>query len=174
MARKTTSKKTTPKKAATKKAATKKAVTKKAVTKKAVTKKAAPKKMATTPYGKRDDFGAPVETYLEKIEDETIRDLATRLVALVRKAAPKAEEGIKWGVPTWTQHGPFCAVAISKSCAKLQFFDAGTSLTDPEGLLEGTGKGCRHVKVHAPGDIRPGPMRDMIREAIAFHAARAT
>ena len=54
---------------------------------------AVPKKMATTPYGKRDDFGAPVETYLEKIEDETIRDLATRLVALVRKAALRIAGG---------------------------------------------------------------------------------
>jgi hypothetical protein len=45
-------------------------------------------------------------------------------------------------------------------------FWAGTSLPDPDGLLEGTGKVSRHVKIRAASDLeRPG-LRALIRAAI--------
>jgi hypothetical protein len=45
-------------------------------------------------------------------------------------------------------------------------FWAGTSLPDPDGLLEGTGKVSRHVKIRAASDLeRPG-LRSLIRSAI--------
>ena len=44
-------------------------------------------------------------------------------------------------------------------------FIKGALLPDPNSLLEGTGKGMRHVKLRAPQDLdRPG-MRDLVQAA---------
>jgi hypothetical protein len=48
-------------------------------------------------------------------------------------------------------------------------FSKGTELPDPEGLLEGTGKRARHVKLRSIGDVdRPGV------RALVMEAGRAT
>ena len=44
-------------------------------------------------------------------------------------------------------------------------FIKGAHLPDPHGLLDGTGKGMRHVKLRTPEDFsRPG-MRELVRAA---------
>jgi hypothetical protein len=45
-------------------------------------------------------------------------------------------------------------------------FWAGTSLPDPDGLLEGTGKLCRHVKIRAASDLERPELRELIRAAV--------
>ena len=76
---------------------------------------------------------------------------------------------LPWGKPTWTDHGILCAVAAFKSHVTLQFFDAGTSLKDPKNILEGTGKGCRHIKAKSPKDIDKPYIGNLIKEAVAFN-----
>ncbi|MCY3762223.1 MAG: DUF1801 domain-containing protein [Gemmatimonadetes bacterium] len=57
-----------------------------------------------------------------------------------------------------------------KSWVNLGFY-RGTSLTDPEKLLEGTGVRMRHVKMRTVEDVeRPG-VRGLIREACAEREA---
>lgn len=124
------------------------------------------------PYGARSDYGAPTDAWFEAIPDQTIRNLAVQLRDTVRTAMPKASEAIKWGVPVWEQDGPVCAVAATKKCAKLQFFDAGTSLDDPKGRLEGTGKGCRHVKVHTPAEFDAKAFTNLVKQAAAWNRAK--
>jgi len=43
----------------------------------------------------------------------------------------------------------------------------GTSLPDPEGLLEGTGKNMRHVKVHTMEDLEQKGLRNLVQAAAA-------
>ena len=38
-------------------------------------------------------------------------------------------------------------------------------IVDPEGLLEGTGKGMRHIKVRGPRDIRRDAFKALVRQA---------
>jgi hypothetical protein len=45
-------------------------------------------------------------------------------------------------------------------------FWAGTLLPDPHGLLEGTGKQSRHVKIRALSDVERPALRELIRAAI--------
>jgi hypothetical protein len=45
-------------------------------------------------------------------------------------------------------------------------FWAGTSLPDPDGLLEGTGKRSRHVKIRDLADVQRPALRALIRAAI--------
>jgi hypothetical protein len=50
-------------------------------------------------------------------------------------------------------------------------FVKGAQLPDPYGLLEGTGKGMRHVKLRSPEDLaRPG-MRELVQAAVDYTAA---
>jgi hypothetical protein len=50
-------------------------------------------------------------------------------------------------------------------------FVKGAQLPDPCGLLEGTGKGMRHVKLRSPEDLdRPG-MRELVQAAVDYATA---
>jgi hypothetical protein len=98
-------------------------------------------------------------THDEYLRDKNLglREVANRLRATVKKAVPKAKESINpWHVPSFESNGPICYYMAGKNHITLGFI-RGTSLPDPEGLLEGTGKNLRHVKIKATEDVgRPG------------------
>jgi hypothetical protein len=47
----------------------------------------------------------------------------------------------------------------------------GARLTDPRHLLEGTGKGIRHLKLRTPAEIPVAQVKRWIRESLALNAA---
>lgn len=57
-----------------------------------------------------------------------------------------------------------CYLMPQKDYVNLGFF-RGTSLPDPENLLEGTGKKLRHIKVRTLGSAQNSALQDLIREA---------
>jgi len=81
---------------------------------------------------------------------ENVQSLAAALRALMREIAPDAEENVHLG---WKAVG-YCfgsgrealAIGLYKAHVNMILFD-GIDLDDPQGLLEGTGKRARHVKV---------------------------
>lgn len=96
--------------------------------------------------------------------DARWRPVAEGLRALVREAAPDLEERLKWGQPTYAGQGNVCYVAVGRDHVKLGFFH-GAHLPDPEGLLEGTGKAMRHVKVRSLSERERAALRDLVRHA---------
>ena len=44
-------------------------------------------------------------------------------------------------------------------------FNHGASLADPAGILEGSGKQIRHLKIRTPADLKRPELRDYIRRA---------
>jgi hypothetical protein len=52
-----------------------------------------------------------------------------------------------YGVPWYRGKNFVCAIATHSDPTNLELY-RGTSLRDPERLLEGTGKNLRHVKVY--------------------------
>jgi hypothetical protein len=61
-----------------------------------------------------------------------------------------------WRIPTFESNGPMCFFMVGKNHVTFGFL-RGTSLPDPEKLLEGTGKNLRHVKLRTVEDLqRPG------------------
>jgi hypothetical protein len=60
----------------------------------------------------------------------------------------------------------FVYVAAYAKGVNLGFWD-GTSLDDPAGLLEGTGKRSRHVKIRSLADLDRPAVRALIRAAVA-------
>jgi hypothetical protein len=101
-----------------------------------------------------------------------ISDLAWKLRALVLEVFPDAIELldppaklIGYGFDRGYK-GLVCGIALHKAHVNLMFAQ-GTELPDPAGLLAGTGKRARHVKVQQPGDVDRPAVRALLEAAVA-------
>jgi hypothetical protein len=84
------------------------------------------------------------------------------LRALVKKTLPRSSESVNaWGIPTFESDGPICYFMSGKTHITFGF-PRGTLLPDPHGLLEGTGKTFRHVKLRALDDLRRPGLHELI------------
>lgn len=100
-----------------------------------------------------------------------VRDLASQARALVRDVMPDVVE-VPWptqgiagygvGPKKMTEH--FCYISTHKDHIDLGF-NYGSELPDPEGLLEGTGKLFRHIKVNSPEDLARPAVRRLLEVA---------
>ncbi len=100
-----------------------------------------------------------------------IRALAGELRALVREVAPQAVEKPQPGrrVFAFTYQGDVCGIQPQKAYVSF-FFARGVELQHTHGILEGSGKNMRQVKVR-PGAIPRSELRDYLRQAIAQNEA---
>ena len=109
-----------------------------------------------------------IDTYVQR-KNAALKQLATELRRLVKKTLPASRETINpWGIPTFDQDGPLAFLMIGKNHVTFGF-TRGTSLTDSTGLLEGTGKNLRHVKLHDTQQLRDPNLRHLIAEAAALN-----
>ena len=95
--------------------------------------------------------------------------IVTVLRKVINAAAPDIEEGISWGMPCYFHDGMVCGIMPCKAHVSLQLIK-GARLTDPRHLLEGTGKGMRHLKLHTPAEIPVAQVKRWIRESLALIA----
>jgi len=97
---------------------------------------------------------------------ESLHNLVTSLHAgCVEVVWPKlkiASFGV--GPKKMTQH--YAYIAVQSSHINLGFYH-GTSLADPTGLLEGTGKELRHIKIHDLASAERATVASLLRQAIA-------
>jgi hypothetical protein len=167
--RKKAAKKAPAKKAAVKKAPAKKAVAKKAAVKRAPAKKAAVKKAparASAPVSARNR-GMTVDAYVVGFRDWR-GDTVSALRKLIREAAPDAVESIKWGQPVYEVNGPFAYIKAYKNHVNFGLW-RGAELTDPKGILEGTGSRMRHVELRSVADIDTAMLQAMVRTAVEMN-----
>jgi hypothetical protein len=100
------------------------------------------------------------------------QDLARQLRELVRTTLPDAREKIHpgWGVADYYPGEPsgrgFMSIGPQKKYVNLYFMN-GIDLPDPAGLLTGTGKRMRHVKIKTAGDLRDPALVALIKAAAA-------
>jgi hypothetical protein len=114
---------------------------------------------------------AEVEQFLAPYSPE-IRELAWKLRALVLEIFPDAIELpdppaklIGYGFDRGYK-GLVCGIALHKAHVNLMFAQ-GAELPDPAGLLSGTGKRARHVKIRQPGDVDRPEIRALLEAAVA-------
>jgi len=102
-----------------------------------------------------------------------IREIARRLRDLIELVHPDAVEvvwlkqriaGFGLGPKKMTEQVSY--IAPQTNYVNLGFY-RGTSLPDPAGLLEGTGKALRHVKVHTVEDVERPALKQLLTEAVA-------
>ena len=99
-----------------------------------------------------------------------VRELALQLRKLVRGLMPGAEEKVYAGWKTigysvgGGMKGQFCSISPAKDHVKL-FLTRGVELDDPGRLLEGTGKGLRHIKITTPEAVNKQEVKALIEAA---------
>ena len=97
-----------------------------------------------------------------------LRRLAEALRRLIMEACPGMEEAIKWGNPVFEREGKVCYLAATRAYVSLGFFN-GAALSDSEGILEGTGKKMRHVKLRNLSEIRGDSFSRWVRESVELN-----
>jgi hypothetical protein len=104
------------------------------------------------------------------VKNPKLREVGERLRSLVKKTVPKVKEGVNpWHVPIFESNGPICYYMVGRNHVTLGFI-RGTSLPDPEKLLEGTGKNLRHVKIKSPEDFKRPGLSDLLKSAARLNA----
>ena len=100
-----------------------------------------------------------------------VQDLARRARALILAIFPDAVEQldaparlIGYGFDR-TYRGLVCGITLQRGYVNLMFA-RGAELPDPAGLLTGTGKRARHVKIQQPDDLAPPALRALLDAAL--------
>ena len=100
-----------------------------------------------------------------KDENPALRKVVRELRAFVKGVVPDMKETVNsWGVSTFERESPFCCYMVGKNHVTFGFH-YGTSLSDPEGLLEGTGKNIRHVKLRTVEDLEQKGLKELVHSA---------
>ena len=96
---------------------------------------------------------------------ELIVDVLPRVVEVVWERQGTAGYGT--GPRKSSEH--FCWIAPQARHVNLGF-NYGSELPDPDGLLEGTGRLFRHVKLRTPGDVERPALRALVKVASGHRA----
>ncbi len=100
-----------------------------------------------------------------KDENPALRKVVRALRIFVKEIVPGVRETVNaWGVPTFEAPDPFCFYMVGKHHVTFGFHYA-TSLVVPQGLLEGTGKNIRHVKLSKVEDLERKSLRELVQAA---------
>src|SRR5690349_15419981 len=111
-------------------------------------------------------------------EEPAVRRIALEVRRMVLRAAPRAEEGMKFRCPCYWHAGAFfgsiggnvCVIEVKRGGVVLSFI-LGADLPDPAGLLRGKAKAKRLVPVATVGAARDGRLARLVR-ASALRAGR--
>jgi hypothetical protein len=119
--------------------------------------------MSETKFGSFED--------LLGITEEHLRPIVKELKRVILEIDPDTCEVVRLGDRAATYGvGPrkmsegYVYILPHQSWVNLGFYK-GTSLTDPAGLLEGTGKSLRHIKIRSVEDIARPEIPNLIRAA---------
>jgi hypothetical protein len=98
-------------------------------------------------------------------DNPELRKVVRVLRSFVKETVPGTKETVNsWEIPTFEAKDPFCFYMVGKNHVTLGFHN-GTSLEDPQGLLEGTGKNIRHVKLRAVEDLERKGLKGLVLAA---------
>ena len=112
----------------------------------------------------RPDVPPRVERYI-LAQRPQYRPLLRLLRKLVNEALPGVGEELKWGQPCFlVGREKVACLYVAGDHVNLGFF-GGAELDDPKGLLEGMGKGMRHIKIRVPSDIKRREFTVFLKQA---------
>ena len=121
-----------------------------------------------TGAAKRD---AAIDAWLSGLQDE-LRPLAQEWFGRMRQCGADVRELMHDGFPVaCVEDAPFGYVNAFKAHVNVGFFH-GAALGDPAGLLEGTGKRMRHVKLWPGREVNAAALARLVDAAYADIRAR--
>lgn len=107
-------------------------------------------------------------SFAEWKKDQSAKNkrLIGALQKVVEGVAPQWTKSVKWGQGCWLE-GNNPKIYLHAEEDHMQFgFYAGSSLTDPNSLLKGSGKYVRHVKVRTAKDVDVRLLSDLVRQVV--------
>ncbi len=114
---------------------------------------------------KASKSGEKTSSTYGKDENPELRKVVRGLKNLVKATVPGIRETVNaWGIPTFEAEDPFCFYMVGKNHVTFGFH-YGTSLEDPQGLLEGTGKNIRHLKLRSLEDLEQKGVKQLVQTA---------
>ena len=107
--------------------------------------------------------GIWIDAYVKKAGK--LEDVTKAVRALLKKSVKGGEEYVNpWKIPSFDSNGPLCCFMAGKEHVTFAFM-RGAALPDPEKLLEGKGKGVRHVKLRSVVDVKRPAVKKLIAAA---------
>ena len=113
------------------------------------------------------------EEWLEGVEPR-LRPLATELRRMFLEAEPGLRESIKWGNPCFEKKLRVFYLASQGDRYVTLGLWQGALLPNPEGLIKGTGKRMRHVKIRGEEELGSPAVGEIIRGAVGIDRAEGT
>jgi hypothetical protein len=93
------------------------------------------------------------------------------LRALVRELAPNAKELVAYGLPMWKGNDLFAFISPNKNNITLGF-SHGVVFKDEHGMLRGSAKFSRHVKIKRVEDVGKDVLGYYIKQALDLDTKR--
>ncbi len=113
---------------------------------------------------------ADVDEYVKSRVLPEHQDIVRVLRELMAECAPEAHEVISHGSPAW--RGDKNLAIISPSKTHITFaFNRGAEFEDTHGLLTGSGKTTRHIKIKNLDSMNQAAIRDYIAQAVKLDGA---
>jgi hypothetical protein len=115
-------------------------------------------------YGSFDDALSRSSHQVKEIA-RWLRKLVVEVYPDVVEVAWPNQQIIGYGVGPKKMSEHFCYIGAQRDYANLGFY-YGADLQDPEGLLQGTGKKLRHVKVRGSEEVDRPALRQLIQQSL--------
>lgn len=120
--------------------------------------------------GRTSETNAAIESYLGRT-DERLVPIFERLIEIIERAEPRMQAAIKWGQLAFTVDGDWhhwiCALKGTRDDFVSLVMHKGAILEDEAGMLSGTGKYSRQMRIRSASDIGEAALTDLIRQAVA-------
>ncbi|PAT43035.1 hypothetical protein CK621_05735 [Vandammella animalimorsus] len=94
-----------------------------------------------------------------------LQPIALAARGLILQCADQVSDEVKYGGILFAAPVPFCGVFVYKQHVTVEF-SHGALMADPHGLLEGKGKGRRHLKLHTLADVQDKHLADYLPLAL--------
>ncbi|BDA64128.1 DUF1801 domain-containing protein [Actinomyces capricornis] len=94
----------------------------------------------------------------------TLHEIANSVRMRILQLANTVDEEVKYGGILFAAPEPFCGIFVYKQHVSVEF-SHGAEIVDPHGLLEGKGKGRRHLKLRTLEDVENKYLTDYLRLA---------
>lgn len=98
------------------------------------------------------------------------RPVVAAIRNVIKESAPDAHEVISYGIPMYGLKKPLAWINPSKTGITLGFRQ-GASFADRYGLLRGTAKHAKHVRMRHLGEVNTPALRYYIKQALKLDKA---
>lgn len=111
-----------------------------------------------------------IDEYIARTEGTFAHPILIKVHEIILETAPKIEEAIKWGAPSYEYKGIMMTTVKFKKFAAV-WFHKGAFFSDPKNLLEASSDDTKYMRkyvLHNIDDLDEEGLKGLIREAIKF------